>query len=74
MIPHSLLDPNHYLLPLLGSRFPLECAVGMNGRIWVDTKSVQNTIIVARCIEAADPDGGGLDEANVKKLLNSIQS
>ncbi|KLO15992.1 exosome complex exonuclease RRP40 [Schizopora paradoxa] len=69
-----LLDPNHFLLPLLGSRFPLECAVGMNGRIWVDTKSAQNTIIVARCIEAADPDGGGLDEADVNKLLNGIQS
>jgi len=69
-----LLDPNHFLLPLLGSRFPLECAVGTNGRVWVDTKSTQNTIVVGRCIEAADPDGGCLGEADVRKLLNGIQS
>ncbi|KAF8133775.1 hypothetical protein EV363DRAFT_1397189 [Boletus edulis] len=48
-----LLDPKHFLLPFLGSRFPLEVAVGMNG------KGVKQTIAVVRCIEAVDPDGAG---------------
>ncbi|TFY83104.1 hypothetical protein EWM64_g913 [Hericium alpestre] len=30
----SLLDPHYFLLPFLGSRFPLDAAVGMNGRVW----------------------------------------
>ncbi|KIK90707.1 hypothetical protein PAXRUDRAFT_831468 [Paxillus rubicundulus Ve08.2h10] len=69
-----LLDSKHFLLPLLGSRFPLEAAVGMNGRIWVSTKEMKQTIAVVRCIEAVDPYGGGMDEAGVKKLLCRLES
>ncbi|KAI6129637.1 hypothetical protein EDD16DRAFT_1146770 [Pisolithus croceorrhizus] len=68
-----LLDPKHFLLPLLGSRFPLDVAVGVNGRIWVSTKEVKQTIAAVRCIEAVDPDGGGMDEARVKKFLGEME-
>ncbi|KAF9488398.1 hypothetical protein BDN71DRAFT_1477935 [Pleurotus eryngii] len=67
-----LLDPKHFLLPLLGHRFPLEAAVGMNGRIWVNTKEMKHTIAATRCIEAVDPDGGGMDERGVKEFLNAL--
>lgn len=67
-----LLDPKHYLLPLLGSLFHLETAVGMNGRVWVNTKSPKHTIAFARCIEAADPDGGSKDSDAIKKLLSTF--
>ncbi|KAK7681571.1 hypothetical protein QCA50_015304 [Cerrena zonata] len=67
-----LLDPHHFLLPLLGSRFPLEAATGLNGRVWISTKDVRHTIAISRCIEAVDPDGGGLDEPGVKKLLGTM--
>jgi len=67
-----LLDPKHFLLPLLGSRFPLEVAVGVNGKVWVSTKEIKHTIAIVRCIEAVDPDGGGMDEANVKKFLSKL--
>lgn len=69
----SLLDPNHFLLPLLGSRFPLEVAVGMNGRVWVSTKEAKQTIVVVRCLEAVDPDGAGMDEVDVKKFLGKLE-
>lgn len=69
---HSLLDPKHFLLPLLGSRFPLDAAVGMNGRVWISAKELKQTIAVARCVEAADPEGGGMDEVAVKQFLNSL--
>jgi len=68
-----LLDPKHFLLPFLGSRFPLEAAVGMNGRIWVSAKEIKQTIAVVRCIEAVDPDGGGMDEGGVKKLFGRLE-
>ncbi|ESK95762.1 exosome complex exonuclease rrp40 [Moniliophthora roreri MCA 2997] len=66
----QLLDPSHFLLPLLGAMFPLEVAIGLNGRVWVNSKEAKQVIAVARAIEAADPDGGGLlDENEVKALL-----
>lgn len=68
----SLLDPNYFLLPLLGSRFPLDIATGLNGRVWVNSKEPKHIIAIARCIEAVDPDSGGLDELGVKKFLNTL--
>ena len=67
----SLLDPKYYLLPLLGSKFPLDAAVGVNGRVWVSCKEPRQTIAVVRCIEMADPEGGGKGEAAVKAFLAS---
>ena len=58
-----LLDPSHFLLPRLGQKFPLEVAVGVNGRVWVDAKDPRKTIAVARCIEACDPDQYGTASA-----------
>ncbi|KAH7912539.1 exosome complex exonuclease RRP40 [Hygrophoropsis aurantiaca] len=68
-----LLDPKHFLLPLLGSRFPLEVAVGVNGKVWVNTKEVRQTIAVIRCIEAVDSDGETMDDASVKKFLGKLE-
>jgi len=44
----------------------------MNGRVWVSTKVPKHTIAAARCIEAVDPDGGGMDVEGIKKLLGSM--
>ncbi len=68
----SLMDPNFFLLPLLGSRFPLDAAVGMNGRVWISAKEVKQTIAATRCIEAADPDGGGMDQTAIKKFIGTL--
>ncbi|KAF8890029.1 hypothetical protein CPB84DRAFT_1785226 [Gymnopilus junonius] len=68
----DLLDPNYFLLPLLGGRFPLEAAVGLNGRVWVSAKEIKQTIAIARCIEDADPDGRGLGPEGIKALLNTL--
>ncbi|KAI0769042.1 exosome complex exonuclease RRP40 [Trametes elegans] len=67
-----LLDPTHFLFPLLGARFPLETAVGINGRVWIKCNEPKQTIAVVRCIEAVDPDGGGMDEPAVKKFLGTL--
>ena len=67
-----LLDPDHFLFPLLGARFPLESAIGMNGRVWVNAREPRHIIAISRCIEAVDPDGGGMDEASLKKFLVTL--
>lgn len=50
----------------------MDVAVGMNGRVWISCKEAKHTIAVVRCIEAADPDGGGMDELGVKKFLGTM--
>jgi exosome complex component RRP40 len=50
----------------------MEVAVGMNGRVWISAEEVKQTIAIARCIEAVDPDGGGLDQDGVKKYFNTL--
>jgi exosome complex component RRP40 len=67
-----LLDPNFYLLPLLGSRFPLEVIVGVNGKVWFKCADVWQTAALARCLEAADPLGGAMSQEDVVKLLGSM--
>jgi siroheme synthase (precorrin-2 oxidase/ferrochelatase) len=67
-----LLDKSHFLLPFLGARFPLEAAVGTNGRVWVTAKEVKQIIAITRCIEAVDPDGGNMDEAALKKFFGTL--
>jgi len=69
----SLLDPNYFLLPLLGARFPLDVAVGVNGRVWVSCKDSKQTIAVVRCLEVADPEGGGKDANGIKSFLNTLE-
>lgn len=68
-----LLDPKHFLLPFLGARFPLEAAVGMNGRVWISAKEVKQTIAIARCIRAVDPDGDGLGEDGLSKFFYTLE-
>jgi len=66
---HSLLDPNHFFLPLLGSWFHLDTATGTNGRVWIIAKEVKQTT----AIEAADPDGGGMDQRAIEKFINTLE-
>lgn len=69
---YRLLDPKHFLLPFLGSRFPLEVAVGTNGRVWISSQEIKQTIAIARCIEGVDPDGEGLDESGVRVFFDTL--
>ena len=66
------MNPKYFLLPLLGSMFPLESAVGLNGRVWINTKSIKHTIAATRCIQAADPDGERLGERAIRELLKAM--
>ncbi|XP_032674226.1 exosome complex component RRP40 [Odontomachus brunneus] len=50
----KLLNPECPLFKLLGSNQAYEMAVGMNGKIWIKARSVQETIAVANAILAAE--------------------
>jgi exosome complex component RRP40 len=81
----SLLSPTHFLLPILGAQFPLEAAIGVNGRVWISSvekekpnagsgtatrNSVKQTIAAIRCIQAFDE--ADLDSKGILALLTTF--
>lgn len=50
----KLLAPNCEILQELGKLYPLEIVFGMNGRIWVKAKTIQQTLILANVLEACE--------------------
>lgn len=49
-----LLSPNSDIRSDLEQLFPCELVVGMNGRVWVRTASIQQTLIVANLLQSCD--------------------
>ncbi|QRV77556.1 exosome complex component RRP40 [Ceratobasidium sp. AG-Ba] len=68
----ALLDRNHYLLPLIGARVPLEIAIGINGRVWISSDTIHNTVLISRCIQSLDERDPG--EAVMRSFINDILS
>ncbi|XP_018427230.1 PREDICTED: exosome complex component RRP40 [Nanorana parkeri] len=50
----KLLTPQNDIVQELMNVFPFEMVIGMNGRIWVKSKTIQQTIIVANLLEACE--------------------
>lgn len=51
--------------------FPFEMVVGLNGRVWVKAKTVQQTLIVANLLEACEHMTSKQREALVKEAAES---
>lgn len=49
-----ILNPQCVLMKSLGKDVPFESVVGLNGRVWVKTRSVKETIAVVNAIQAAE--------------------
>ncbi|XP_062332292.1 exosome complex component RRP40 [Osmerus eperlanus] len=49
-----LLAPQSEVVKDLENLFPFELVVGMNGRVWVKAKSLQQTLIVANLLESCE--------------------
>ncbi|KAG9486621.1 hypothetical protein GDO78_006801 [Eleutherodactylus coqui] len=50
----KLLTPQNDIIQELMNVFPLELVIGMNGRIWVKARTIQQTLIVANILEACE--------------------
>ncbi|KAG2466855.1 exosome complex component RRP40 [Polypterus senegalus] len=50
----KLLVPQSEVVQDLDGMFPFEMVVGMNGRIWVKSRSTQQTLIVANLLESCE--------------------
>lgn len=53
-----LLSPDCKLLPTLGKKYRFEVAVGMNGRIWISAKTLENVIYISNLISRSSEAGG----------------
>jgi exosome complex component RRP40 len=50
----KILNPQCTLLKLLGRKIPYDVALGMNGKIWLKTNSIKETIGIGNAILAAE--------------------
>ena len=56
------------VLAEIGVYVGFQCAVGMNGRVWVDAGDIGKTILVTRVIKEAE----GMSEDEVRKLIREL--
>lgn len=68
----KLLSPESVLLKKLGQSIKFEVAIGMNGRIWVRTNQVKETICIANAIWAAEHMTNSEISAMVAKLADAL--
>lgn len=52
--PPRLLAPHSEVLSDLQQLFPCELVVGMNGRLWVKSSDVQQTLVIANLLQSCD--------------------
>ncbi|KAI9124790.1 hypothetical protein K1719_004117 [Acacia pycnantha] len=68
-----LSSPTCPVLDALGKKLSFEIAVGLNGRVWVNTTSPSSTIVVANAILNSESLSGVQQRIMVDKLLQRIQ-
>lgn len=66
------MNPNTPILAFLGEHFPFETAVGMNGRVWVNSEEVKNTILIANAIQNSEYLSAEECKSMVDGLINKL--
>ena len=65
---YRILSTQSELLQRLGKSLPFEIAVGLNGRIWVNGRSTDETLTLAHAISGAEL----LDKEQVKHMVRKL--
>ena len=69
----SLLSPDCPVLKYLGKKIPYEIAVGMNGRVWINSQSCKHTILVANTIQRAESLSDDQTAELVKQMIEAAR-
>lgn len=58
-----------------GGGLAFEIAVGRNGKVWVDSKSIQATLAIGKAIQETDQKSLGVEEQKklAKKLVSALK-
>ena len=67
---YRLLSPSCSVLQALRKNFKFECVVGMNGRVWVHSKNMLDTIAIVNAISNSE----FMDELECVEMVSSIFS
>lgn len=68
-----LLNPDGALLKSLGKVIPFESTVGMNGRTWVNSNSIDHTILIVNAIEQSEYMTLSQIKQNVHRLAEELR-
>jgi len=68
----KILNPKCPLLKYLGKEVPYEIAIGMNGKVWLKTKSAKATIAIASSVLAAEHTPYDEIVHNTNEILNNL--
>lgn len=62
------LDPNYVVFKLAKKNFEFDVAVGVNGRIWINSDNAKHTFLIANFIQRSD----GVPVSKISKIFKSI--
>lgn len=69
---YRILSTQSEVLQRLGNSLPFEIAVGLNGRVWVNGRSTNETLALAHAISGAELLNKGQVKEMVRKLSDSL--
>jgi len=69
-LARMLRESDNFLLACLGKVYSFEIAVGMNGRVWVNTKSITHTIQISNAIQTSE----GMDRQQIKSMVDMLKA
>lgn len=70
-LARALQVSGNFIFKTIGPRIPFECAIGLNGLVWVKSNAIQRTVLVAQAVEKADVLNREEWTVWVKKLLRA---
>ena len=68
-----LLNPDGAVLGILGKVVHFESTVGMNGRTWVKSSKIDNTIFIVNAIEQSEYMTLSQIKQNVRRLAEKMR-
>ncbi|KAJ1966046.1 exosome non-catalytic core subunit rrp40 [Dipsacomyces acuminosporus] len=69
-LARRLMDSRAPVLNAIGAEVPFEVAVGLNGRVWINTESPQTTILLANAIKNSEYLNAKQCKQMIKELLD----
>jgi len=69
---YRLLSKECAFLSLLGDKLPYEVTVGLNGRVWVKGRSVEETVIIINLLKNSETIPDSMMSKYVNRALNKL--
>lgn len=67
-----LLNPKFTLLQTLASSIPFEIAIGINGKVWIKSPSISETIALKRVLEGVDEGQFGITKGELDRAVKEF--